>query len=327
MTEWQKQRAALQDAVTRRDFDAAEPQLAELWRIARAVGTDELACHTHFQEGVLRDKQGRHADALVAFQAALALDAKVHGPKSGAVADTLHSIAIVQDHLGDLEASLATSRREAEVVSVAQKPRWASTLMSVGHKLLRLERLDEALKVMKEAVDVANTERLTPEHDKAAAHVALSEAYRRLKRWGEALSQVIAATQFARPKMWPELQDAVARAWFQLAFLSQHVFQSSKVQAAVGYWFATLLDAGPLRERARAALDQLPERELASGDPAAYRVVYLDTDKAIAHLACMDRGLFIHRQAIPGARLGQVVHVTRANGTIVSIDAQPTTSH
>ena len=324
MTDWQKIRQELADAVARRAFDEAEVLLAKLWQLARDVGTEELECHTHFQEGVLRDKQGRHPEALVAFEAALKLDAKVHGPKSGAVADTLHSISIVQEHLGDMEASLASAQREVDVVAAAQKPRWAATLTLVGHKLLHLERLDEALVVMKEALEISQAERLTPEHDKVSARIGLSEAYRRQKRWGEALSQAVAATQFARPKLWPELSDALARAWFALAFLSQHVFQSSKVQAAISYWYVTLLDSGSLAERAQKALAELPERELAHGDPAAYRVVYLDADKAISHLACFERGLFIYRREIPGAKLGDVVHVTRANGTIVNVEAQLT---
>lgn len=319
MTTWFEANKALKERLHAGDLDGAQALLDGVWQLARGEPLDE--CNTHFTEGMLRDAQRRYDEALAAFEAALKLDVRLRGEHHPGVADTLHSIAIVQWHRGQHEASLEAQRREAAVVEKSQRFRLAATLTDLGSRLVQLKRLEEAEAVLQDALKAAASEKLTPAHDVATAFVVLSETLRQRKEFHRALSMATAATQQARPKMSAQLADAVGKAWFTIGVLSQHAFQTSRAQAALAYWFSSEMGDGAVRERARAALETLPERIVCRGDPNVFRILWSDEKQGIAHVGRADRGLFIHRKAVPGVKPGDVVQVSFKDGRLDEVTA------
>ncbi len=306
MPDWSELNKSTKAAYHRGDFSEAERLLAALWSEARRRDEPELECNTHFTEGLLRDAQGQHQAAEAAFTAALALDRRLRGPRHPAVADTLHSLGIARANQGDHEGALAAFREAAEILSAAQPHQAASALSAVGGQLLLLRRHEEALAAFEEAS--ARAERLTPVHHSALALLGAGETLRQSQRFPEAFGKLAAATQLSQPRMWPELADAVSRAWHTLGVVSRYGLQRSQLQAAFAFWFATVLGDAETRGKAARELAAMPERELTTGDPARFRLVYRD-EAGDLHVASASRGLF-HLRGEVDAALGDLVEVT-----------------
>ena len=305
---WSQLNGAVKSAIASGDLASAEPLLTSLWNETQLRDDQELLCNTHFTEGLLRDAQHRLQEAEAAFQAALSLDIQLHGRSHASVADTLHSLGIVRARRGDHPGAVAAYQQAVEVHRTTQKFHLTRTLNTLGRQLTESERLPDAVAAFEEAFAAA--ERLTPVHDVAGALLGLGEALRRSKRFTEAVSRFAMATQLSRPKMWPELTTRIARAWYNLGIVARYALRDCQVMAAVAFWYAGVIGAAEpeLRERAAKELSELPERALAHGDPAAFRVVSVDPG-GITHLASAQRGLF-HFAGPVEAALGEVVAVT-----------------
>jgi protein O-GlcNAc transferase len=145
------------------------------------------SAHGWFLLGVARHQSHRHADALHAFDRALALD-----PEH---LQALQAQAAIFFETGRLQESLAICERV-----VALSPHDASALANLGTALLKLGRLDEALHHFDRALA------RDPKH--ANAWLNRGAVLTRLERPEEALTNNLALLA-AHPR-WPE-------AWFNLA--------------------------------------------------------------------------------------------------------------
>jgi hypothetical protein len=94
--------------------------------------------------------------------------------------------------------------------------------------------------------------------------------------------------------MWPELAREIGLAWNGIGIVSRNVLVNGKVQAAFAFWFAAIVGSEAVKAKARAELETLPERSLASGDPDQLRVVWQDT-KGNVHVASCRHGLRLVR--------------------------------
>lgn len=317
MANWLELNKAVKAAISSRDFRTAEAQLAELRAEADRSGHPELLCNTHFTQGLLRDAQGRWEEAEAAFLAALKIDRELHGSDSKNVADTLHSVAIVRVHRGDHAAALQAFQEEAAIFAKIQVFHRARALCAVAEQLLALNRHEEALATFEESIQVARKEPLTPVHDAARAFLGAGETLRRTKQFAGAVGKFSMVTQLARAKMWPELADSIARAWYQLGIVSRYAIQGSQVQAAIAFWYASVLGSPAIRQKADSELAAMPEKLLATGDPSLFRVVYVDAADNM-HLASARRGLFHFKGPIEAA-LGEVVEVTLDGYTVRAV--------
>lgn len=322
MTEWLDLDKAVKAAIAARDLDEADRLLPALAQEAAQRGEPQLVCNTHFTTGLVRDAQGRLADAEEAFSSALALDEKLHGGDHTAVSDTLNSIGIVRTRRGDHEGALAAYRRAAEITRARRPFQLTLALCAVGARLLHLQRFDEALAIYDEAIAHGRTDAKTPHQDGARAFLGAGEVLRQSKRFPEAFAKLAMATQMARPNMWPKLADCVTRAWYTLGIVSRYALQNCSAQAAFAFWFAG--QPGAPADVVRAAsteLERLPEAALCTGDPAAFRLVYRDADGNV-HVASAAHGLFHVLQPVE-AELGDVVDVELDGFRAVRVSARP----
>jgi hypothetical protein len=82
--------------------------------------------------------------------------------------------------------------------------------------------------------------------------------------------------------------------------------RNCEVQAAVAFWYANHIGPPDVGERARNELASLAQRRYATGDPAAWRVVYKDVGHT--HVASLTWGFF-HTRVEVTAELGATVEV------------------
>lgn len=320
MSVWLELNNALKAAIKRGALDEADALLPQLQAEARRRGEPELACNTSFTEGLLRDAQGRHQEAEDAFTTALRIDEKLRGPDHATVAETLNSIGIVRSKRGDLEGALDAYRRAAGIVRVKQPFRAAEALCSVGARLLKLERFEEALATYEDALASARAEPKTPHAELANALLGAGETLRQSRRYPEAFSRLAMATQTARRDMWPRLADVVTRAWYTLGVVSRHGLQGCATQAAFAFWYATQSGAaGDVARAATAQLATMPERVACEGDPSRFRLLYRDAADNL-HVASFACGLHHLRQPLDAdVSPGALVDVTLEEGRAVEV--------
>lgn len=324
MQDWKDLNKALHAAIDRGDLGEAERLLEALWADARRREDPNAACDTHFTEGVLRDAQRRFDDAEAAFSAALALDRRLRGPRHASTAETLYSIAIVCARRGDRERAIAAYTEAADIFRATRPYRVPRCLHRIGAQLLALDRTDDALDRFVAAERAAAANRLTPLHDHAAALHGVGEALRLSGRYPEAFGALVRVTRVASRTMWPELADTVARAWYGLGLVSRHL-KGAQAQAAFAFWYATVHATAELRREAEAKLATLPDRELAGGDPAQFRVVYRDEGGNI-HVASAVRGLY-HVRTDMELALGDIVDVALRGHAVQAIRMSPHNLH
>ncbi len=324
MTTWIELNNAVKAALRNGALEEADKLLAPLHAEARRRDETELLCNSHFTEGLVRDAQGRLAEAEDAFTMALRLDEKMRGADHVAVAETLHSIGIVRTRRNDYEGALAAYQRAASIFRVKQPFQTTRTLCTVGSTLLKMERFDEAVAVFEEAFEAAKAEPKTPYAHGARALFCAGEALRQSRNFPKAAARLAMATQMSGPKMSPELADIVTRAWYTLGIVSRYGLQNCQTQAAVAFWYASQNGAAPeVSRRAEEELAKMPERSRCQGDPARFRLVFRDANDNL-HVASSAHGMYHLRQPFE-AELGAAVDVELEDGRASSVTvAAPT---
>jgi tetratricopeptide (TPR) repeat protein len=290
VTSWADKNKAVVHAIRARDLDTADALFAELRELTRVATDPRFEADESYTLGMLRDAQGRLAEADAAFRAALELDRRLRGPRHPAVGETLHSLAIVHSRRGDHAGAVASYRAALEIFRETRPGHVPSVLASIGFELCGAGDLDGALEAYAASETAALSDPNIPRHDLARALAGAGEVLRRSKRFVPAFAKFAACTRLSTSVMWPKLAHQMGAAWLGLGIVSRYALVHGAQEAAFAFWYATIVGDAATVAKARAQLDEMPERVHASGDPSRLRVVFAD-DAGNVHVASCADGL------------------------------------
>jgi predicted ATPase/class 3 adenylate cyclase len=160
-------------------FDAADRSLATALRVSRERGDTDLERAALRSIGLLRWYEGRHTEALVLTEDALAID-RASGDEL-AVAGDLANICSILRSLGDYDGALARIEEALAMPILAEDPK---TLVYALHKEASVHRslgnLDRALGTLRWADEITKTHLLPIQrsfHLTSIAHLELEQGH------------------------------------------------------------------------------------------------------------------------------------------------------
>ncbi len=124
------------------------------------------------------EKMGRHAEARVALERALAIRLKLFGDYSAKTATTLGNLGLVLEHLGEHKAGIQKLQQALEIYERVFGPAditGAGTRLNLTYALFSAKRMDEALQVGEQGLRIARA--LDPPRPVLVEHIlqALAE--------------------------------------------------------------------------------------------------------------------------------------------------------
>src|SRR5690606_24746960 len=162
-----------------KQFDAADRSLATVLRISRELGDTDLERAALRSIGLLRWYEGRHPEALIITEDALAID-RASGDEL-AVAGDLANICSILRSLGDYEAALERIEEALAMPVLAEDPK---TLVYALHKEASVHRslgnLERALTTLRMADDITRSNLLPIQrsfHLTSIAHLELERGH------------------------------------------------------------------------------------------------------------------------------------------------------
>ncbi len=223
MKTWGDLLEGVRRAIAREDWDEGEEILEHLEREAEHQATPDALASAAFYAGMFYDAKGELARAEARFGEALSWDERAHGPEHQAVADALHSVAIVQGKRGKLEQSVATRRRVAEVQrALGSSVRAAEALIGAGDALLKGGYFKSAVEICSEALTLLSGQETTAARaQRVYAFLVQSECMRACELLTQAMDRVVLATAQGHAPIDEPLRKAIAVAWHLLAQLSR----------------------------------------------------------------------------------------------------------
>ncbi len=315
---WREKRKAVVQAIHEKRLDDAERLFEELRVMTKGETEARFEADERFAEGLLRDAQRRFEEAEAAFRKALELDRRLRGAKHPAVGETLHSLAIVRSNRGDHAEAVERYREALEIFRETRPSHVPSVHASIGREILAMGDNERALEAFMASERAARDDDKISRHDLARAIALQGEALLRMKEWTRSFARYAMCTRLSTRTMWPELAREVGVAWNGIGVVSRHALRGSNVQAAFAFWFAAIVGSDAVKEKARAQLESMPERSLASGDPDQLRVVWQGA-KGSVHVASCRHGLS-HVRSDETFELGDAVEMR--DGKLVPVLAK-----
>ncbi len=258
-------------------FDVAEVWSRYAEMLLRRLGGHDLLWGWYYNNrAILREQQGRLAEAIEDGRLAIAAKEKVLGPNTP---DLAFSVANLANHLaygGDFEAALLTNQRAVDILTATlgpDHPRTALVVANHGQFLCRLSRFDEA---------------------RAAAGAALAVFERETSPQG--LYVTVPLRTFGLCDLGTERFDE-ALANFEKAAAIREAIETTPLRLAEVHFplARALLATGGDRRRAVALARQARrEYERASAMPVVAR-----------EIVEIDRWLATHASAVGGKRVGR----------------------
>jgi tRNA A-37 threonylcarbamoyl transferase component Bud32/tetratricopeptide (TPR) repeat protein len=143
-------------------FDVAEVWCRYAETLLRRMGGHDLLWGWFYNNrAVVRETQGRLAEAVEDGRRAIAAKEKVLGPNTPDLAFSIANLANHLAHGGDFEAALRTNERAVEILRASigpDHPRTAVVIANHGQFLCRLARFDEARAAAESALAVLERE-------------------------------------------------------------------------------------------------------------------------------------------------------------------------